>query len=151
LALDVEPTNLPLRVQLFSLPAMLTLGMICILPGARAQNSPNASRIWVTATSVPVVQSPRWKGIRTDAPGQWKPNALQYLQAATSIHLTNSGKQITGTLTGAKGAPISNAEVTLTAADVGARLWPTLRHLSGIVPYPAPSAAAVAAIQVSRV
>lgn len=64
-----------MHVQLFSSLAMIFLEIVSILPIACAQNNVAAPQIWVTVISPPIKASEHWKGIRTDAPGQWKPDA----------------------------------------------------------------------------
>jgi hypothetical protein len=64
-----------LRIRLLSLLAMISLGVIPVLPAARAQRSTASPEIWVAVISPPINASERWKGIRTDAPDQWKPDA----------------------------------------------------------------------------
>jgi hypothetical protein len=67
-------------------------------------------------------------------PGTLMNVALQYLQPAASLLLTRSGAEVSGVLARSDGEPIANANVTLTAVDVGGRLGPSPRHLAGNVP-----------------
>jgi hypothetical protein len=67
--------EIPRYVRFFPLLTMILLAVNCVGSGVRAQNIGAAPQVWVTVTSVPVIQYPRWKGIRTDAPDQWKPDA----------------------------------------------------------------------------
>jgi hypothetical protein len=73
-------------------------------------------------------------------PGTLMNVPLQYLRASPSLRLSQSGLDITGTLSGRDGEPIAGAAITLTATDVGGRLPPTARHLAGTVPERAASA-----------
>lgn len=73
-------------------------------------------------------------------PGTLMSVPLQYLRPSPSLCLAQSGQQVTGTLTGQDGEPIVGAAITLTATDVGGRLSPTARHLTGKVPTNAASA-----------
>jgi hypothetical protein len=79
-------------------------------------------------------------------PGTLMNVPLQYLRALPSLRLSQSGQDITGTLSGRDGEPIAGAAITLTATDVGGRLPPTARHLAGTVPERA--AFAVAGIRI---
>jgi hypothetical protein len=67
-------------------------------------------------------------------PGTLMNVAFRYLQSASSIRLLRSGVDISGVLADSAGEPMANANVTLTAVDVGARLGPSPRHLAGTVP-----------------
>ena len=61
--------------------------------------------------------------------------ALRYVsRSASALALTRRGNVVTGRLTGAEGRPVVGASVTVTAVDVGARMAPTLRTLTGAVP-----------------
>jgi hypothetical protein len=60
--------------------------------------------------------------------------ALRYLRTPTSLSVVLHGNGITGRLTDAQGRPVAASGVTVTALDVGARMEPTLRSLSGMVP-----------------
>jgi hypothetical protein len=72
-------------------------------------------------------------------PGTLMNVPLQYLRASPSLRLSQSGQEITGTLSGRDGEPVVGAAITLMATDVGGRL-PTARHLAGTVPERATSA-----------
>ena len=65
------PSYVPLCLRC----TLALLAAMCIQSTAQAQSNPEAPQIWVTVTSPTVIQYPRWKGIRTDAPDQWKPEA----------------------------------------------------------------------------
>jgi hypothetical protein len=68
------------RLVLFIALASASFGPVC------AQSSDVTSRVWVTATSVPIEQSgwsTRWAGIRIDAPAQWKADAAVTLRYKT--------------------------------------------------------------------
>jgi hypothetical protein len=54
---------------------MIPLAGSAIRARGRAEDSAAVPQVWVTVTSAPVIQYPRWKGIRADAPDQWKPDA----------------------------------------------------------------------------
>jgi hypothetical protein len=62
-------------IQHVSLLTMTLAATVPICAEPPAENIAAAPEVWVTVTSAPVIQYPRWKDIRTDAPDQWKPDA----------------------------------------------------------------------------
>src|SRR5579863_6982360 len=57
--------------------SLLTVTLTVTVPICAAQPAEKSPglQIWVTVTSPTVRAYPRWAGIRTDAPDQWKPDA----------------------------------------------------------------------------
>jgi hypothetical protein len=67
-------------------------------------------------------------------PGTLTNLVLHYLRSATSLTLAREGDTITGRLTDLDGSPIADAEINLSAVDVGGRMGPLPRHIEGTVP-----------------
>jgi hypothetical protein len=63
------------RIRTLSLLSIIFLAALYFAPAANAELGKDVPSIWVTVTSAPRIQYPRWKGIRTDAPDLWKPDS----------------------------------------------------------------------------
>jgi hypothetical protein len=107
-----EMKGIPRYVRPFSLLTMILLAVNCVCSGGRAENIAAAPQVWVTVTSVPVIHYPRWNGIRTDAPDQWRPDAAWQTVASH----TKVAKLIAGNIENAR-----DTDLQTTLADVRRR------------------------------
>lgn len=67
-------------------------------------------------------------------PGTLTNLVLQYLRPTTALTLTREGDAVAGRLADLHGSPVADAEVNLSAVDVGGRMGPLPRHFEGTVP-----------------
>jgi hypothetical protein len=64
-----------MRIRNVTASALFSWMATCMGPTAHAESHSLPAQVWVTAVSAPAHIYPHWKGVRSDAQDQWKPNA----------------------------------------------------------------------------